>query len=329
MKNEDNWNSQFRKQRFYKNQMERKEKKLYQYEKVVTDSPKRREKIITILLDLQGTCNFIDNDKAKYFIKQINKIKNKFMADSAIICISTHDPDSRGMKKVFDIIRPHLPSHTKIGTSFFYEGTYDYNTDTEICRKPSFNSHKLDTFKDYYINNPHYQIKWFAFIDDGATDTIYKEFQQQKPMLLCKPSQSEAEIYYNNFMRIATTTYGFDGVIECLDKYIDSIRGLTPSEIFTKQKNMIRHLSRIELGDKVLERDFIFLKEYFDSGFADQDDYNDVLQAILVTLERLEPSYEEREVIHNILTIISAKFNENKDEKRLRKVKLLRDEFKL
>ena len=44
-------------------------------------------------------------------------------------------------------------------------------------------------------------------------------------------------------MRIATTTRGFDGVIETLNIYIHSIQKLTHTDILLKQKNMIRHLS--------------------------------------------------------------------------------------
>ena len=63
-------------------------------------------------------------------------------------------------------------------------------------------------------------------------------------------------------MRIATTTRGFDGVIETLNIYIHSIQKLTPTDILLKQKNMIRHLSSFELSDKVKKQDFTYLVQY-------------------------------------------------------------------
>ena len=319
MKSQDRWNSNFRKTKFYNKQKEKRIKN-YDYEKI-------GDNIIAVLLDLQGTCDFIDGEKAKIFIKQINKIRNVFQADTAYISISTHYSNSQEIKKVLDIFSSLLPSRIKIGTSFFNGGTYDYEENLEKCKYTFFNSNKLDTFRECYFHKPNHQLKWFAFIDDQALDTLYRQFQDNKPMLLSIPSASFESVSRNNFMRIATTTRGFDGVIETLNIYIHSIQKLTPTDILLKQKNMIRHLSSFELSDKVKKQDFTYLVQYFTLGFADSDDYIDVLEEISFLIHNENFSKENYELIQKILSILRQNFSEKQDQKTLEKVKRIKDEL--
>ena len=119
-------------------------------------------------------------------------------------------------------------------------------------------------------------------------------------------------------MRIATTTRGFDGVIETLNIYIHSIQKLTPTDILLKQKNMIRHLSSFELT---------YLVQYFTLGFADSDDYIDVLEEISFLIHNENFSKENYELIQKILSILRQNFSEKQDQKTLEKVKRIKDEL--
>ena len=111
-------------------------------------------------------------------------------------------------------------------------------------------------------------------------------------------------------MRIATTTRGFDGVIETLNIYIHSIQKLTPTDILLKQKNMIRHLSSFELSDKVKKQDFTYL-----------------LEEISFLIHNENFSKENYELIQKILSILRQNFSEKQDQKTLEKVKRIKDEL--
>ena len=52
------------------------------------------------MLDLDGTIDFIDDEKIKIFIMQLNYLRIKFGATEATICISTHYSDPNKMIEV-------------------------------------------------------------------------------------------------------------------------------------------------------------------------------------------------------------------------------------
>lgn len=122
MKNRDSWNSQYRKRRFYERQ-ELKQEIL----KDSDDNCAHIPKTIAVMLDLDGTTDFIDDEKAKLFMKQLEIIRRKFGAKLATISISTHYRDSSRMKDTLDILARNLSKNIKLGISFYYGGIYDYD----------------------------------------------------------------------------------------------------------------------------------------------------------------------------------------------------------
>ena len=52
---------------------------------------------------MEGTCDFIDDQKAKTFVQQLDDIRIKFGAELGTVSISTHFRDSSIMKDVLEI----------------------------------------------------------------------------------------------------------------------------------------------------------------------------------------------------------------------------------
>lgn len=316
MKRNDGWISEFRRKRFYDNQKIRREKNIYGgfYENHDSKIPKT----ISVMLDIEGTCDFIDDEKALVFIKQLDCLRRKFGAKSVIISISTFNTSTEEIEKVLDILSPHINPNVKIGTSFYYGGTYDYGTKKN--RMGSYSRDKVKPFYDTYVMDPEFNNQWFAVIDDNISDDIYEKYQYLCPMFLCKPSQSSDNSYKNNFMMFSTTTKGFDGVLEGLAFYIDSLKYLSPERVLETQKSMMTHLSSNDLIQKVRNRDYLFLEKYFEEGFADECDYKDVLNFIINTRSIDNISNDELVHIKRILSLMTNYFNQIKDDNNIQKL---------
>lgn len=305
MKRKYGWVSEYRRKKFFERHMGS-EKKLFESLTSLNDC--KVPKTIAVMLDLGGTSDFIDDEKAKCFIGQLEKLREKFGAEIAFICISTHYDNANQMKKVLAILSRNLSSHVEIGCSFYLGGSYDYQKGEDKPQKFNFNFDKVETFDDYYVSSLLYDNQWFALIDDGISDDVYTKYQNHHPMLLALPSQNEKSMARNNFMRRATTTFGFDGVIELIASYLNSINHLTPNQILSTQQNMIMHLSSQELEIKVNNRDYAFLERYFKEGYADDADYDDVLWFLRITNYQVLPSKEELVHLQGILDAISQYF---------------------
>ena len=284
-------------------------------------------KTIAVLLDLEGTCDFIDDQKAKMFVQQLDDIRIKFGAELGTVSISTHFRDSSIMKDVLEILSRNTMPNIKIGLNFYYGGIYDFDKKIEIPQGYSFNRDKIATFDYYYVNNSELDNKWFALIDDRMSEESFKKYQDIHPMLLCRPSQKENGLKYNCFMNVSTMTKGFDGVIEALNIYLNSIKQLNPEQILDVQKNMLVHLSGYELTDKIRKRDYSFIDRYFREGYADETDYRDALSWIIFTNSNQEATKEELIQIKNILELMTKRFEINNDERNMERVKKLQKSF--
>ncbi len=281
------------------------------------------------MLDLDGTVNFIDLEKAKKFQMQLDSIRQKFDADTVFISISTHYEDSIKMRKVLDIFARTLLPNIKIGMSFYFGGMYDYEKDLDIPCKFGFNRDKVETFDTYYNSTLGRHNKWLAIIDDGMADDIYMRYQNNHPMLQILPSNSERSVSKNNFMRRATTTTGFDGVLEIMDSYLEDIKDLSSLEILNTQRNMITHLSSYDLVEKIRKRDYPFLERYFEEGYADEDDYQDTLSWLLLTNSDSNLSRGEIVSIGRILDLLMKHFEEKKDESAIKRAYQLQKQFEI
>ena len=292
-------------------------------------TPLRFPTELAIMLDLDGTVNFIDLEKAIKFQMQLDGIRQKLDADTVFISISTHYEDSIKMKKVLDIFARTLLPNIKIGMSFYFGGMYDYEKDLDIPCKFGFNRDKVETFDTYYNSTLGRHNKWLAIIDDGMADDIYMRYQNNHPMLQILPSNSERSVSKNNFMRRATTTTGFDGVLEIMDSYLEDIKDLSSLEILNTQRNMITHLSSYDLVEKIRKRDYPFLERYFEEGYADEDDYQDTLSWLLLTNSDSNLSRGEIVSIGRILDLLMKHFEEKKDESAIKRAYQLQKQFEI
>ena len=287
----------------------------------------KKTKTIAVLLDLEGTSDFIDDQKAQIFIQQLDVIRQKFGAELGTISISTHFCDSNAMRDVLEILARNTTDNIKIGYNFYYGGMYDFAQKIDIPQGYGFNEDKVATFDSFYVNNIEFENQWFALIDDRMSETEFKKYQNGHPMLLCRPSQRKAALKYNCFMNVSTTTNGFDGVLEAFDIYIDSISSLTPSQILETQKNMLVHLSSHELADKIMKRDHLFVDRYFREGYADETDYRDALSWISFTNAKKTPVKEELVQIRKVLESIAQNYQINNDENGMERVKKIQADF--
>lgn len=309
MNKKDGWDSQFRKKRFYERQSL---KELKQFLKSNSNFSKKNSRIV-IMLDLYGTTNNIDDNKATIFIEQLEKIRKKFWADNGIICISTHEANTKLTRQVLDVISRNIPNTFKIGKCFFFGGVYDYNEDEVELKDFGFNSNKVETFDKYYNSFNINENKWIGIIDDGADENVYKKYQNKQPMLLCRPFQLESEKDNDNFMSLSSTLKGIDGVIACLDTYIKSIEKMTPQMILRKQQEMIYHLSGYELNEKIRNREYEFLVKYFSLGFADFYDYRDTIDLLKLTIFHQDLSKEELENIKKLVILFEKEYQAKKN----------------
>lgn len=318
----DSWNSEFRKKRFYENQINKKEKEFFGER-----HSKKLPKTIAVMLDLDGTCDYIDDYKAAYFIKQLDEVRKQFGADYGTISISTHCDNSNPMIEVLDILNRNLLKNIKIGMNFYYGGRYDYAKNEDIYEDFNFNSRKIDTFVDYYVDDLGTNNQWFAVIDDGIYADTYKRYQNRHPMVVCRPSQRGIDSNNINFMNLATETKGFDGVIEMMDEYIKSITSLSSVDVLKKQQSMLRHLSSYELTSKIRDKEYEFLGRYFSEGYADEADYDDTLTWLGFTVSIQECSKDELNNLRKILNLLMKKFQENDNQAGIDSVKIFVKRF--
>lgn len=278
MRKKDSWSSQYRKKKFYERQDYKWLKANLKDSNIIEEV--RLPRKISVMLDLDGTTDNIDDWKAKIFFEQLEFIRKKFEADYGTVSISTHYRSGKVMDNVLEVVERNLPEEFRIGLNFFYEGTYSYPDQVEIIRHPEFNANKVETFIRFSESSETIN-RWMAIIDDSLDEETYKKYQNKRRMFFCRPSQDEDSLVKNNFMSIASCKKGFDGVIEGLAQYIENIRDLSPDQIKYKQESMITHLSSFELMNKIRNHDYLYLIRYFSEGYADEDDYNDALKYFL------------------------------------------------
>lgn len=322
----DSWDSEFRKNRFYENQ---KRKALKEYNKqqennpfcsVLRSKPKPKPVSIAVMLDLDGTCNLIDDELAEKFIDEVEVLREQF-GGNAYICISTHSSSSRHIKKVFDYLAKYKKEGIILAKSFFYGGTYDYEYDEERYEGFSFNSNKVNTFSQVYLDNKELNIGWFAIIDDSLSEDIFKPYQEFRAMVGLRPGYTGTD-RYNNFMYRTTSTKNFLGVVELMDKYIEDVNDKNIFDIIDIQRKMPRHLSSWEVSELLRNYQFSEIVNYLNSGLADKDDFRDVYTRLYMMsqYENDKISGPYREYVEEILTILDNNGYLNKsleEEKRV------------
>ena len=149
MKKQCGWESEYRRKKFLERHNLKNDESQYGINYI--DNELKIPKTIAIMLDLDGTSDFMNDETAKKFISQLNTLRIKFGATEATICISTHYSDPNKMIEVLDILSRNLNKHTQIGINFFYGGRYDYDKKESIPEDYSFNRDKQKTKKKILI----------------------------------------------------------------------------------------------------------------------------------------------------------------------------------
>jgi len=105
VKKQYDWVSEYKREKFFERGKLKKEKELKKFFKSYNFGINKPEipKTIAVMLDLDGTCDYIDDEKAKIFIAQLDILRKKFGADIATISISTHYNNSDRMQEVLEI----------------------------------------------------------------------------------------------------------------------------------------------------------------------------------------------------------------------------------
>ncbi|MDE6292530.1 MAG: hypothetical protein K2L98_02485, partial [Bacilli bacterium] len=278
MKKRDSWDSEFRKRKFYKNQELKALKKYlmggnpYDPIRILKSTPLIIPKSIAIMLDLDGTSNRIDSTTAELFMKQVDTLRIQFGGEKAYICISTHAHGYEKIKYVMDELNAFAKEGIVLSRSFYYGGMYDYVTDSSFPMGIPFNMNKVETFQKTYIDNEDLNVGWFALIDDGIAENVFKSYQFEKAMVALRPGRVSPP-KYNNFMYRSTSTDNFDGVVELMDEYIKDVKDMTRFDIIDKQIDMVTHLSSFEIHELIRERKFNRLIRYLKSDKTDEDDF--------------------------------------------------------
>lgn len=270
----------------------------------LTDSYRKRkvtvkntDKSIAVMLDLDGVADNINENTAEIFIEYLNIIRKKFGAKHCFICISTHATDVSLVKSVLDILNYYRTRSIVFGKCFLYGSSYDYVTDKVTLEGPFFNTNKITTFKNYYLNNYITNNMWFMVADDSLDSDLFKNFKDIHPCLFVKPGGNGT----SNFMSIEPKTKGFDAVIEALEMYISYTKGLDREDILNEQKNMIYQLTNSELIEKVRSNDYEFLIRYFESDYVNEFDYYDVVVWLDITAVYNEQDFDKVSYLLNIL----------------------------
>ncbi len=333
MKNEYGWVSEYRRKKFLKNHGGKKTNVLNgHYENLIlldNLSPKR-PKAIAVMLDLDGTSTDIDDEGAMMFIGQLETLRKKFEASDCYISISTHYGDIANYKirPVLNCLFRHLTEHIKIGETFYYEGTYSYEEDHFYPRCPHFNADKIATFTGHYLNRSDFNTVWFALIDDNIDKNAYREYREDKTMLVARPSSEIENTPADNIMSISTTTKGFRGVLKLLASYIVEIENLTPREILVRQCNMDDVLSKRRLQEKIIMRDYTSLENYICGGQASEADYRETITWLAYMNTITLFTLEELKHIEKILSHIATYYRTQDHELKAEQVMSLREIFK-
>lgn len=270
-----------------------------------------RKSVINILLDLDGTCDNIDSDLVRIFSLELDKLRRYFNADITLISISTHYSDPSKIKTTLDLINQNLSNTTNIGPNFYYGGIYDYKSNSIKLEEKGFNTDKIKTFKDYYLNQSIYKTNFIAIFDDMIFSDSYMDFKDDYPILICRPSQIIVNQVDNNLMSYSTTTKGFYGVVEGLDQYIDAIKNIKLEEILNKQKQVEYHISQHEIVDRIMNKDYEFIEKNFINIKFNTSDYFNMLY-LFINIDS-NNTLNENDIYHlnNILELI---INNNKLE---------------
>lgn len=225
---------------------------------------------ILIMLDIGGTVDEINPVKAKKFVQLLNLIKRQYKADNLEICISTHDHSPKRIPWLIKELTPFLKKDNYIGTCFYMDGIYDVKTNQHKEVTPLYNYQKIDPFLQHYFifNTNSKHIKWVGVMDDSINIESISKLQNSCPVTIFKPSQISEE--KDTFMCYNTTTYGFDGTLETLQKHYSNLLKFGYKKLFDEQKRYLRPFSYSIFWEILEQKDYTLLLRYiYDDNLDD------------------------------------------------------------
>ena len=188
---------------------------------------------IVIMLDLQKTLDFISDETAAIFMNQISYLRKTFQADEAIVFISSQSEFVGDLYASAAILKANLLENIKLGDCYYYNGSYNPNTSEQKVFW-QMNENKIQVLKQKYLTDS--TTKFFAVVDDYMRINALNEFQMDRPFLFVRPSQCEDSLKEDHFSCYSSCSFGFDGVIDGIDRYLQQIQSLSAAEIFEMQK---------------------------------------------------------------------------------------------
>lgn len=276
----------------------------------------RREKVIVIMLDLQGTLDEMTDENAQIFIAQLNQLRTKFAAQKVLINISTHiDIPSKILDKYMTILDNNLIPHIILDDATYLFGTYNFYTkECQLLKDSQNNYNKTAIFEQRYLNNPSYDIAWLGLIDDSLNPNYYHKFQNLLPMAEFIPSQiNDANKKYDNLMSISTMTFGLLGVIECLNTYLNNIKDISPTQLLESQRKIISYLEPSDITLLFHNKRYKDILDYLKADKIDTNDYEEIMHKLYLLLTTTKLTNPELTIIKEIYNYINNYLNpENK-----------------
>lgn len=268
--------------------------------KNIDDEKKEKESSIVIMLDLQKTLDGIDDEKAQIFMKQLDTLRIKYNAQKVILNVSSHvySPDS--FIKYLEILHRNLQPGIVLDDATYLSGTFNYETGVTEFINFGYNLKKLTVFEEKYFSI--YNVICHGIIDDSVSPSYLKGHKDERPVFIIRPSaKNEGELNKDNLMCHSSLTVGFDGVLEGMSLYLDTVKDIPTSMIVKKQQEELVYLSETDINMLCIERNFSLLLRYVKDGNLDMKLYDIIARELVNAIENNVLNIDELIIIKEII----------------------------
>ena len=271
-----------------------------------------KERVLAIMLDLQGTLDDMTDETAQIFMEQLTKLKIKFSAHKVLLNISTHtDLPSPTLDKYMTILDHNLKPNIILDEATYLFGTYNFYTKRYNPLPNNQNNYnKTEIFEKRYLKNPKYDVIWFGLVDDALNPNYYRKFQNNMLMAEFIPSLRKTEDKkYDNLMSISSLTPGFLGVIECFNTYLDHLKDIPSHSLEEAQKAILPYLDKSDITTLFYNKRYKDILTSLIANKIDQEDYKDIMRELHLTLSASEITTEELAIIKEVFYYIESYIN--------------------
>ncbi len=272
-------------------------------DKVLTK--KENQKSIVIMLDLDGVIDGLNDEKAKLFINLLWDFKNLIQVDEIVFFLSSHTYKIEPIKNALDIFNKYLKPAITIGESYYLFGKYNYQIDKKEELYFGYNLNKINMLEKYYLTP---NVKWCAIIDDCIKVQDVKKYQMIRPMTLFTPSQDKDNSKLENAMFFSTTTNGFDGALELLNRFKIFLEQYKLDQIFELQQKALFYPSLSELINLLNNKEYDLLLTYLKTFPLDTSFYEKLAKTIESDNLHIHPKYLDK--FKEIVEIINQNLKE-------------------